>query len=145
MTDVFELKMCVICIGYAFSAAMVYDFGHTWLLWKKAHRFVQMLLDVITLSILGIAFTILIILAGGILRWYLLAAVCLGVTGYQLSIKKFLRKFYFWLFQQAAALWKIVTFPGRKAAGCIKKYYKKVKKSCEKNDNYTGNMPLDDI
>ena len=64
MTDVFELKMCAVCIGYAFLATMVYDFGHTWLLWKKAHRFVQMLLDVITLSILGIAFTILIILAG---------------------------------------------------------------------------------
>ena len=145
MIDILELKMCAIYSIYAFLAAIIYDFGHTWFLWNKSHRIVHMVADTAMISALGMIFVVLLVIQGGILRWYVLAAVFVGGLIYHITIKSLLRKMYFWIFKKTAFLWKIITFPARKTSDNIKKYYKKVTKSCKKNDNFTGNMPLDDI
>ena len=145
MSDFLELKMCGVYLIYAFWAAAIYDFGHTWLWWKKSGRIKHILADITMLSILGLMLVVLVIMQGGIMRWYVWAMVIVGAGAYHLSLKKILIKPYLWLFEKIAKLWQILTFPLRKIAGYIKKYYQKVKKSCEKSDNCTGNMPLDDI
>ena len=145
MSDLLGLQKCVVYLSFAFLAAAVYDFGHSWLIWKKSGRIKHILADIIILSILGMILTLLLIRQGGIMRWYVWAMILLGALGYHLSLKKILTKLYLWIFKQTAKLWQIMTFPLRKIVGCIKKYYQKIKKSGKKDADYTGNMPLDEI
>lgn len=145
MSDLLELQKCVVYLSFAFLAAAVYDFGHSWLIWKKSGRIKHILADTALLSILGIMLAVLIIAQGGIMRWYIGAMIILGASIYHLTIKKLLRKLYLGVFKFIAKLWQIFTFPLRKIACNIKKYYQKIKKSGKKDADYTGNMPLDEI